>query len=263
MDSDFRITYFLDNGVLGKAADLDSAIAFMGSRNDPKVGPWDLARDTGLRESLLPPEKPEAARSAPTKIPAKLKEATTKAKTGRAKKVQSEKDGRQHVHRVLWPPLESRGWRASWDGKTVGKSYILPMAKWARWSEFFGPAPLLYCELAVSKKQSVLRFKNPSFIFSAMSDFLSEHADGFERITGQPPSKNVICRSERRGWSNESEDWEQILPSVDALLEFLKPKMYSLSTKAEEAFAAHKAKYPGLQSLSDGTPSVLGIVKDM
>ena len=53
-----------------------------------------------------------------------------------------------------------------------------------------------------------------------------------------------------------------MLPTIDAIVEFLLPKMPLLSAKAEEAFAIHKAQYPGLQATSGGTPSVLGMVND-
>ena len=268
VDADFKVTYFLDNGVAGNAADLDAALAFVLSRYDLKFGLWDLARDPGLRESLLSPEELEATRSpsatipAPSAtIPAKLKASAIRSKTARMKKARSEEDSRERLHGVLWPHLKKRGWR-TWDGKAKGRSYILPMAAYVKWSEFYDPAPILYCELAVTKKQSSFRFKSPPFEFSGRSEFLVEHGDALKQMTKQPPSKDVLCRFESRGWFNESWDWEQILPSIDAIVEFLLPKMPSLSAKAEGAFAIHKAQYPGLQATSGGTPSVLGMVND-
>ena len=112
------------------------------------------------------------------------------------------------------------------------------------------------------EEQSVFRFKSPPFGFSGKSEFLVEHGDALKQMTKQSPSKDVLCRFESRGWFNESWDWEQILPTIDAIVEFLLPKMPSLSAKAEEAFAIHKAQYPGLQATSGGTPSVLGMVND-
>jgi hypothetical protein len=56
VDADFQITFFFDHGKPASAGDLNGALTLVLSRYDLNLGRWDLARDAGLRESLLSPK---------------------------------------------------------------------------------------------------------------------------------------------------------------------------------------------------------------
>ena len=143
LDADFQITTFFDGRHPGNAAELESALAFVLSRYDLKVGLWDLARDPGLRESLLSPEEMAAPPSDPQELPKGLQGLATAAKERRQKerrlesekrhrdeiarqrRMREENRGRTRVHRELWPLIRKRKWKARDDG-----TYTSPWAIW-------------------------------------------------------------------------------------------------------------------------------------
>ena len=101
LDADFRVTHFLDCGLPRSAADLEAALTFVLSRYDLDIGLWDLARDPGLRESLLSPEELEALHSHPIVVPEKLRAAAAKTKSARKKQRSSESVARRRIHGSL------------------------------------------------------------------------------------------------------------------------------------------------------------------
>ena len=109
LDADFRVTYFLDCGLPRSAADLEAALTFVLSRYDLDIGLWDLARDPGLRESLLSPEQLEALHSHPIVVPEKVRAAAAKTKSARKKQRSSESVARRRIHGSLGHHLAACG----------------------------------------------------------------------------------------------------------------------------------------------------------
>ncbi len=243
VDADFSLTYFLDSGSPGSAADLDAALTFVLSRYDLNVGLWDLARDPGLRESLLSPEELESAPSHQASMPVKLSAIATEAKLAWEKQRRSERVARRQLHNSVWPLLKDREWRTL-NRKSEGRTYVLPKGKPVKWADIYDPSPILYFALDVTMQQAVLRLKAAPFGFEGIPEYLHEHGDGLRRITGERPTEMVICRFQDHGWKRELGDWDQTVQVVDAVVKFLDLTISTLRSKAEEQFADFRSKNP-------------------
>lgn len=248
MNADLKVTYFLDQGTPAQAADLDAAISFLLSRYDLKVGLWDLARDPGLRESLLSPEEQKAPPSRPADVPAELAAAAAKARAKRSSEQKNKVDSLAAVHRALWPELEKRRWRiwgrdpqreAMFKPQPPGSEYHLPLGNSVLWSDLFPPVPILYYLLTFEKKQAVLRLKTPPIAFRGIPACVEERSEELERITGQQPDGEDVARFPGRGWAGDG--WEELLPVVDAVVECLGRSIPPLRSAAEKAHAQGRA----------------------
>lgn len=243
VDADFSLTYFLDSGSPGSAADLDAALTFVLSRYDLNIGLWDLARDPGLRESLLSPEELESAPSHQASMPVKLSAIATEAKLAWEQQRRSERVARRQLHNSVWPLLKDREWRTL-NRKSEGRTYVLPKGKPVKWADIYDPSPILYFALDVTMQQAVLRLKAAPFGFEGIPEYLHEHGDGLRRITGERPTEMVICRFQDHGWKRELGDWDQTVQVVDAVVKFLDLTISTLRSKAEEQFADFRSKNP-------------------
>jgi hypothetical protein len=249
MSADFRITYFMDRGLPGNAADLDAALSFVLSRYDLEVGVWDLARDPGLRESLLSPEKLEAPAADAAAMPPELSATAAEMKATVEHQRRSETAARLYVHDSLWPYLEKRNWQ-TWNDRSRGRTYILPQGNPVKWSAAFAPAPILFLSLDLTKKQLVLRLRPAPFGFKGISEYLQEHTEGLRTITHQNPTGDVICRFPGYGWERNLTNWDQVVQVVDAIVKFIEPTISSLRSKAEEQFAEFRTKYPPSEQMT-------------
>jgi hypothetical protein len=117
VDAQFQITLFLDQGRPASAADLNAAFELVLSRYDLNIGLWDLARDAGLRESLLTPKHVHAAPSSAAPMPEAVRASAERSRRVRANRQQVETEQRRSLHPSLWPLLQQRGWR-TWDSES-------------------------------------------------------------------------------------------------------------------------------------------------
>jgi hypothetical protein len=248
----FQITFFLDQGKRASAADLYAALELVLSRYDLKIGLWDLARDSGLRESLLTPKQLQAAPPSAAQMPEAVRASAAKSQRVRANRQQAEAGKRRSLHASLWPLLEQRGW-FTWDSEAVGEKYIFRAGGDVTWSDAFPPSPILFYELAVSKHQSVLRLRTAPFGFTAMPKYLGEQSAVLRGVTGQYPEDGVLCRFQGCGWENASGDSQRMIPTVDAIVDALEPSIPALRSLAESEFAIFQSKYP-LSQVGDGQP---------
>jgi len=215
------------------------------------IGLWDLARDAGLRESLLTPKHVHAAPSSAAPMPEAVRASAERSKRVRANRQQAEAEQRRSLHASLWPLLQQRGWR-TWDSESLGEKYIFPLGGNVTWSSGFPPSPILFYELAVAKHQSVLRLRAP-FVFTAMPKYLEEQSDVLRGVTGQSPEDGVLCRFQGSGWENATAALEKLVPTVDAIVNALESSIPALRSLAESEFAIFQAKYP-LSQVGDSQP---------
>lgn len=252
VDDEFRITYFLDEGTPGNSADLDASLTFVLSRYDLKVGLWDLARDPGLRKSLLSPEELQTPSSDSIETPPELSRAAVKAKEARLKRRQAERENRRRLHEVIWPILKRQKWQ---KGKYRGDAYSLAMGNSVQLQGRQGPVPILFFSLVVYKQQSVLSLVAQPFVTGTV-EYLRENADGLERVTGQPldgEAENEVCRFFGQGWDNEAANRREMLDTTTAVVTLLEPTIGTLRSQAEAQYAAYVEEHP----LREG-PMIIG-----
>jgi hypothetical protein len=213
------------------------------SRYDLKLGLWDLARDAGLRESLLSPKTINAAPAITSHMPETVASSAARSETSRNKRHQSEAELRGRLHHVLWPLLQQRGWR-TWDPASVGKTYILPQGDEIRWSDYFAPSPILFYELKISKRQSVLRLRTPPFGFTAIRDYLREQSEALRGVTGLGPDEKILYRFQGQGWENQARGSQTMVELIDAIVDTLAPSLGALRSLAQSEFATFRSQYP-------------------
>jgi hypothetical protein len=252
VDAQFQITLFLDQGRPASAADLNAAFELVLSRYDLNIGLWDLARDAGLRESLLTPKHVHAAPSSAAPMPEAVRASAERSRRVRANRQQVETEQRRSLHPSLWPLLQQRGWR-TWDSESEGEKYIFPLGGNVTWSSAFPPSPILFYELAVAKHQSVLRLRTAPFGFTALPKYLEEQSDVLRGVTGQSPEDGVLCRFQGSGWENATAALEKLVPTVDAIVNALESSIPALRSLAESEFAIFQSKYP-LSQVGDSQP---------
>jgi hypothetical protein len=103
VDAQFQITLFLDHGKPASAADLNAAFELVLSRYDLKIGLWDLARDSGLRESLLTPRQVQAAPSNAAQMPE-----AARASAARSKRVRADRQEAESSDTLVWKRFDPR-----------------------------------------------------------------------------------------------------------------------------------------------------------
>ena len=216
----FSVTRFVARGTNQDPTVAQSAVDFIRTNYDLKIGFWDLVNNPGLRETLLDKMHTSEVPSRKTVLP---------VESGRGVEESSlQKSARKALHNRIAQSLDSHWKNAIWNDE--GSNYFLPFGRVIDGLPQ-GRNHLVTLHLKVHKRQMILYIEAFSGYESKVKRWIQNrqgilNALGLKTESPKDPSQQILGRFEGCGWRNQEEE------QISAML----AKVATLTTLAIEDF---------------------------
>lgn len=198
--AEFSITRFVSRDATQDPAVAQSAVHFIRTNYDLRIGFWDLVNNPGLRDILLDKMPTSAAPSGKTSLP---------VESARGVKQSSlQKSARKVLHDRIAPSLSPHWKSASWNDE--GSNYFLPFGNVIDGLPQ-GRNHLVTLHLTVHKRQMILHIEAFSGYESKVKRWIQNrqgilNALGLTIESPKQPNQQILGRFNGCGWGDHDEE---------------------------------------------------------
>jgi len=208
LSAEFAVTGWVEGGEWRDPSDLEAARTLLAARYDLKLGLWDLARNSTLRDALLHPSPVEPVAPGVAPLPAT---AVSRAKV-LAGELRSHQTERRESKETIGAKLANFGWVTR--GHETGAEITLPLREWVG---KFEPFTLLYLTLSITERRCAVSVADGmDGQMTATGRYVTKHWRSLAEIAAPD---TCLAREGRTlwrcagGWA-DALDWEERVAAI-------------------------------------------------